>query len=501
MAPEALYEELCRWVREEALLGSVAATLEWDEETCLPPGGVDNRGRQMALLAGLLHERATHPRRAELLDALAGSSLCADPEGAAAVNIRELRKAYERERKVPRALVEELAEATSVAAAAWADARARRSFAPFAPQLEHVIALKRAEAACLAGGGDLYEALLDDHEEGMTIARLEATTPLLRRGLQALLDRVRGATRRPDPALCRGDFPVATQRELGAWIAARMGFDFERGRLDDSVHPFTVGLGPGDCRITARWDARDLSVGLFAVFHEVGHGLYEQGLDASQWGLPAGEQVSDGIDESQSRLWENLVGRSHGFWRYLWPEVAARFPALAGRDRDAVYRAMNRVEPSLIRAVADEVTYHLHIFIRVDLERSLLAGDLAVRDLPAAWAAAYRDVLGVTPVHDGEGCLQDGHWAEGLIGYFPTYTLGDVYAAEVGAAAARHLGPLDAALAVGELGALRAWLSDRIYRHGSRFLPLELIARATGAVPRATTLLDRLARKVDALYG
>jgi len=294
---------------------------------------------------------------------------------------------------------------------------------------------------------------------------------------------------------------LPAQREFASWLAARIGFDFERGRLDESVHPFTTGLGPGDCRITARWDAADLSVGFFTTLHEAGHGLYEQGLDPSQWGLPAGEQVSDGIDESQSRLWENLVGRSAGLWRFLWPELVARFGCLAGADAEAVYRATNRVETSLIRARADEITYHLHIFVRSDLERALLRDELAAGDVPAAWEAGYRKLLGVAPADDGEGCLQDGHWAAGLIGYFPTYTLGDVYAAELGAAADRDLGGLERALAAGELRPLRDWLADRIYRHGCRFAPAELIARATGASPRAETLLRRLEARVERLYG
>jgi carboxypeptidase Taq len=498
MSPEALYEQLVAMVREEALLGSVAATLEWDEETNLPPGGVDNRAAQMALLAGLLHERAVDPRRAELLDALDGSSLCADPLAAPAVNLREVRKGHERECKVARALVEELAEETAVASAVWAEARRRRSFAAFAPHLERVVALKRAEAECLAGGGDLYDALLDDHEEGVTAARLDEILAPLRAGLAALLDRVRGAPR-PDPRPARGDFPLDAQRELGRWVAERMGFDFARGRLDASVHPFTTGLGPGDCRITSRWDPGDLSVGLFAVFHEVGHGLYEQGLDPAEWGLPAGEQVSDGVDESQSRLWENIVGRSAGFWRFLWPELTARF-SMAG-DRDAVYRALNRIEPSLIRAVADEVTYHLHIAVRIDLERALLSGDLPVRDLPAAWSEAYRRVLGVVPPDDAAGCLQDGHWAAGLIGYFPSYTLGDVYAAELACAAERDLGPLEPAFARGDLAPLRDWLTARIYRQGCRFTPVELLERATGSVPTGAALRDRLENRVDELAG
>lgn len=496
MRPEALYAELVAGVREEALLGSVAATLEWDEETHLPPGGVENRARQMALLAGLLHERAVDPRRVELLELLAASPLCADPASTEAVNVRELAKGTARERKVPRGLVEELAEECAVASAVWVEARARRDFAELAPHLSRVFALKRAEAECLAEGGDAYDALLDDHEEGCSAARLDAIMTPLRAGLAALLDRARGAS---DERVA-GTFAVPEQRRLGRWLAERLGFDFARGRLDDSVHPFTTGLGPGDCRITARWDERDPSSGIFAVCHEVGHALYEQGLDETQWGLPAGEQVSDGVDESQSRLWENCVGRSEGFWRFLLPELRARFPAALGAARgDALYRAMNRVAPSLIRAVADEVTYHLHIAVRVELERALLRGELAVRELPAVWAERYGEVLGVVPADDAAGCLQDGHWPAGLVGYFPSYTLGDVYAAELFAAAERELGPLEEAFARGEVAALRGWLGEKIHRQGCRYLPTELIARATGREPTAEALLARLARRVEAL--
>jgi carboxypeptidase Taq len=491
MASDARYDELVALVREEALLSSVSATLEWDEDTAMPDAGVANRARQQALLAGLVHERATHPRRGELLEALAGVSLAPDE----AINLRELRVQYDRDRKVPRSLAEALASEISLAAVAWSDARDRRDLAPFAPHLARIFELKRAEAQCLSSG-DLYDALLDDHESGMSMRMLAPILDALARELPPLIDRARGARDRIDPAILRGDFPELAQRELCEWLAEAVGYDFAGGRLDGAIHPFTIGLGPGDCRITARWDETNLTEGIFTTLHEAGHALYEQGLDVDQWGLPCGMQVSDAIDESQSRLWENVVGRSPGFWRFLWPELGRRFPALASRDRDAYLRAVCRVEPSPIRARADELTYHLHILIRIEIERALLAGDLAIADLPAAWDERYRQLLGLTPRDVTEGCLQDGHWSAGLVGYFPTYTLGDVYAAALAGAAARELGELDDLFARGETAPLREWLRTRVHRVGCRLAAHELI-EAAGQAPSADALLARLRARLD----
>ena len=502
MHAEEAYEALVRDAREEALLAACAALLEWDELTCMPPGGVEGRSRQRALLAGLHHERATSPVRGELLAALEGAPRASDPESTAAANVRELRRVYERSRKLPRRLVEETARVTSLAQQEWVAAREASEFARFEPWLTRIVALKRDEAACLGDGGDAYDALLDGYEPGTTSAQLEPLFEALRRGLAPLAAAIAGSPRRAKLAVLRRDFPIEQQRAFGEMVAAAVGFDFERGRIDVSAHPFSTSLGPGDCRITTRFDARNFCDGFFAILHEVGHALYEQGLAPELRGTPAGEAVSIGMHEAQSRLWENRVGRSRAFWEHFYPQAQEAFRhTLRGVTLDEFHLAVNAVAPSLIRVDADEVTYGLHVLVRFELERALVSGDLAVADLPAAWREAYRRHLGIEPANDAEGCLQDGHWAEGLFGYFPTYSLGDVIAAQLYETAAAELGDLDAQLAKGEFAGLRGWLRERVHREGGRWTAARLVERVTGRPPEPRPLLDALRAKYTALYG
>ena len=285
-------------------------------------------------------------------------------------------------------------------------------------------------------------------------------------------------------------------------MAAAVGFDFERGRLDVAAHPFCTGIGPGDCRITTRFDEHEFSDAFFGILHEVGHGLYEQGLDETQYGTPLGEAVSLGVHESQSRLWENIVGRSQSFWAY-WLPVARRIflEGLADVSLEQFHAAVNHVQPSLIRVRADEATYNLHIIVRFELEQDLLAGNLAVKDLPAAWNEKYREYLGVSPANDAEGCLQDIHWSAGLIGYFPTYTLGNLYAAQLFAAAEAQIGGLDDAFTRGDFAGLLGWLREKIHRQGQRYRAADLVERVTGARPDHRPLIDGLRRKYAELYG
>jgi carboxypeptidase Taq len=286
---------------------------------------------------------------------------------------------------------------------------------------------------------------------------------------------------------------VDRQRIFAEAVANAIGFDFERGRLDTSVHPFCTSLGPGDCRITARFSARDFAGGFFAVLHETGHALYEQGLDPDHYGTPMGEPASLGLHESQSRLWENFVGRSLGFWKHFFPRARGVFrEALHDVALEAFVTDVKRVQPSPIRVEADEVTYNLHVLIRFEIEQALLSGDLPPRDLPDAWTSAHRDTLGFTPANDREGCLQDGHWAEGLIGYFPTYTLGNVYAAQLYAAARSALGDLDDQFARGDFSALLGWLREHVHQHGQRFTAAQLVERVTGSAPSSEPLVESL---------
>jgi carboxypeptidase Taq len=493
MHPQAAYDELIRLSREEAVLASCVDVLEWDEETCLPRAGIAHRSEQLGLLAGLLHERGTAPRLGELLERIEGSDLVSDPESPVAVNVRELRREYDRERRLPRRLVEEIARITPLAQQAWADAREASDYERFRPWLERQIVLAREEAEAVGYPETPYDALLEDFEPGFTTARVKALFVELRRELIPLVQVVAGNGRRSRNSILRRELAIDRQRIFTEAVASAVGFDFERGRLDTSVHPFCSTLGPDDCRITARYTSRDFAGGILTVLHEAGHALYEQGLDAGQFGTPMGEAASIGLHESQSRLWENFVGRSRAFWQHFLPRARGVFhETLRDVELDPFLSALNRVEPSLIRVDADEVTYNLHILIRFELELALLSGDLPAAELPAAWSAAYRDCLGVTPPGDREGCLQDGHWAEGLFGYFPTYTLGNMYAAQLFAAARDEIAGLAGQFARGDFGGLLDWLRDRVHRHGQRYTAAALVERATGKPPHWRPLVDSL---------
>jgi carboxypeptidase Taq len=502
MRPEIAYAELIRRAREQSLLASCAELLAWDEDTYMPPAGVGHRAAQLALLAGLEHARATDPRLGELLAAVEGSPLVVDPDAPESANVRALRRAYDRQARLPRALVEELARVTSLAEREWAEARRAADFDRFRPWLEKVVRLKQCEAAALGPAGDPYDALLDGYEPGARGDDLVTLFDALRRELVPLVNAVAYGGRRPDTTVLRRAYPLAEQRAFGEEAAAAVGFDFRRGRLDTTTHPFFSIIGPGDCRITTRFAANTFGDGFFAILHEVGHGLYEQGLPAGHNGTPLGEAPSLGLHESQARLWENAVGRSRAFWHHFFPRARAAFSGLLGDvTADWFHFAVNAVEASLIRVGADELTYNLHILIRFELERALLAGDLLAADLPGAWNEAYRHHLGVVPPDDAAGCLQDGHWAAGMFGYFPTYTLGNVFAAQLFARARADLGDLDGAFARGDFAGLLGWLRDRVYRHGGRYAALRLIERATGAPPDHRPLVEGLRWKYGELYG
>jgi carboxypeptidase Taq len=502
MRADQAYEELIRRVREESLLTTVEALLEWDEETYMPPGGVESRSEQLALVAGLLHDRGTDPRLGELLAAIEGSDLLADPSGAAAVNVRALRREYDRFVRLPRKLVEEVARTSTLAQKAWASARAAAEFERFRPWLERVVRLKQEEADCVGYDGERYDALLEDYEPGLRSAVASRLFDALRRELVPLLARIEAAPRRPDASVLRRHFPRDRQRRFGETVAAGVGFDFARGRMDLGVHPSCTAVGSGDCRISLRFDERDFAGGLLTILHEVGHALYEQGLEPEHYGTPLGETASVGMDEAQARFWENRVGRDRRFWEHFYPRARELFPeSLGDVPLEEFHFAVNRVAPSRVRVQADEVTYNLHVMIRFDLERSLISGRLLVSDLPEAWNEAYRTTLGVAPRNDAEGVLQDGHWADGMIGYFPTYTLGDVFAAQLYACAELELGNLGELFARGEFATLVRWLGQRVYRQGARHPSARLIEVVTGSPPDHRPLVRILAAKYGELYG
>jgi carboxypeptidase Taq len=428
--------------------------------------------------------------------------LVADPLSPEAVNVRELRRVYDRATKLPTGLVVELARVTSLAHGKWVEARQRSDFALFLPWLERIVKLKQQEADYYGHAGNRYDALLEDYEPGATTAWLEGVFAPLREELVALLDAIQGSSRRPDPSILHRTYPVEQQEGFGRRVAEAFGFDFEAGRLDVVAHPFCSGIGPGDTRLTTRYDERNFGDGFFSIVHETGHGLYDQGLPAEHWGTPRGDAASLGIHESQSRLWENFVARSRAFWVRFFPQAQAAFPAALGEvSLDAFHFAVNDVRPSFIRVDADEVTYNLHIILRFELERALLSGGLAPADVPAAWNERFAALFGLTPPDAAHGCLQDVHWSGGGLGYFPTYTLGNLNAAQLFAAAGRAVGDLEAQIAAGRFDDLLAWLREHIHSRGQQYRAPHLIEVVTGQPLSHQPLMAHLCAKFAPLYG
>jgi carboxypeptidase Taq len=496
MNPEQAYEELIRLSREETLLASCNDFLEWDEEVAMPRKGTKHRAEQAALLAGLSHDRATNPRYAELLDRVEGSALVSDSDSSAAVNVRELRRGYDKECRIPRRLAEESARVTTLSLSAWAKARRKNDYMIAAPWIDKVFALARDEADVSGHSGNRYDALLDDYEPGMTSEKLTALFSQLRDGLLPLIDSRRDVESSDLPDLRAKRFALARQYSFAERIANAVGFDRKTGRIDVGQNAFSTVIGPGDVRVVLRLYSNDLVRSVFTTLHELGHALYDQGLPADHYGTPIGESVSAAFHESQARLWENFVGRSSGFWKHFYPEMQSTFTRqLRGIPLESFMEIINRVTPGPLRGEADEPTYNIHIMIRVELEKALLSGDLVAADLPGAWSELYQRYLGVRPADDRTGCLQDSHWAEGLIGYFPTYTLGNVYAAQIFEAASQDLGNVDEAFSSGDFLRLRDWLREKIHAHGKRFSSAGIIRRISGSPPDPRVLIRNLASR------
>ena len=497
-----VFDRVCDHNRHTALLTSIDALLGWDERCLLPHAAGEYRAEQMTLLAGMIHDRQTDPRLGDWLAELMASPLAADPQSETGVTIRQLKRQYDKKVKLPKTLVEELARATVRGQQVWQEARKQKNFALFQPHLEQIVALKHQQAEALGYEEYPYDALLDEYEQDERTSRLSKVLAGLREALVPLVASIRSSGREPDVSLLARRYPVERQEAFGREVATHIGFSFDRGRLDVTTHPFCSGMGPHDCRITTRYQERFFNSGFFGILHEAGHGIYEQVLRTEQYGLPLGEAVSLGIHESQSRLWENLVGRSRAFWSHFFPAAQKVYPeALQDVSLDEFYFAANDVRSSLVRVEADEATYNLHILIRFELEQALLHDDLDVADLPAAWNAKYQAALGITPPDDAQGVLQDVHWSAGLFGYFPTYSLGNLYAAQFFETADQQLGGLAEQFARGEFEPLRAWLAANIHQHGQRYTAAELVQRITGQPLSPAPLMRYLQAKFAPLYG
>lgn len=495
------YQSLCQHARETEMLVSIDGLLGWDERTKMPPAAGPYRAEQIAYLAGEIHKRQTDPRVGEWLEQLAEDPVGGDPHSDVATNVRELRRLYLKKTRLPQSLVEELSRTSVLGQQVWVEARKDDDFKLFQPILEKTFELKRQEAAAIGFETNAYDALLDAYEPGATVAEVSRVLGGLRDAVLPLLDRIRGFSQQPNSEILQRKYPVDRQEQFGREAATAIGFDFSAGRLDVTDHPFCAEAGPRDVRLTTRYRDSDLADAFFSTLHEAGHGVYEQGLPEDQYGLPTGKAVSLGIHESQSRMWENQVGRSRAFWDRYFPRAQQIFPeAFGDAQRDEFYASVNLVEPSLIRVEADEVTYNLHIFIRFEMEQALLAGDLPVGDLPGEWRERYAANLGVTPPNDADGAMQDVHWSAGLVGYFPTYALGNLYAAQFFRQAGEELGDLDSIFRGGEFGALLNWLREKIYQHGQRYSASELAQRITGGPLTHEAWQEQMTSKYGALY-
>jgi carboxypeptidase Taq len=471
----------------------------------MPAAAAPARAEELALLGRLAHERLTDPRIGELLAACeADRKLTAD--GLAGANLREIRHDYERARKLPADLVAEINRTNSLAIDAWKQARLSSDYDAFRPWLEKQVDLNRRKAACYGlppGGAEPYDALLEEFEPGMTAARLEALFEPLRRELVRLIGEIAATGHEPSQASQEVVVPQALQHALSVRVVTRLGLDPKASRLDTSVHPFSTGIAPGDTRITTRYQKTCFADALGSSMHEAGHGLYEQGLPKKEhWGQPLGEALGMGMHESQSRLWENHVGRSRPFWEWALPQAQELFGAsMQPFDVDDLYRAVNAVRPNLIRVESDEATYNLHIMLRFDLERALLRGDLAPADLPAAWDERIKNDLGLDVPDDTRGCMQDIHWPMGAIAYFPTYTLGNLYAAQLWEAIRDEVDDLDEQIVAGEFKSLLAWLREKIHAHGRRYPAAELCTRLTGHDLGHEPLMRHLRTKYSEIYS
>jgi carboxypeptidase Taq len=501
-SPEAAFAAACDHARRTAVLASVDAVLGWDQQTMLPTAAGSYRAEQAAAVATLAHAARIDPVQGERLEALAEGPLATGGTADQQATIRLLWRDHQKQARLPPRLVEALARTAVEAQQAWVEARKQASWATLAPWLDRTFALKREQAACQLPDLDPYDALMDDYEPGARWRAVAERFARLRAGLVPLVQACVGAARRRDDAPLHRLFPVAAQQTFVREVAARIGFDFDRGRLDTTAHPFCSTLGPDDCRITTRWDERCLSTALYGVLHEAGHGLYEQGLRRDWHGLPPGEAASLGIHESQSRLWENLVGRSREFWEWCLPLARAAFPsALADVDVSRMHEAVLAVRPSFIRVEADEVTYNLHVMLRFDLERAIVHGDLAVADLPAAWDDRFEADFGMRPPDAAAGVLQDIHWSAGLVGYFPTYTLGTMFAAQFMEAACDRLPDWPAECASGRFGGLLGWLREHVHAAGRTLDSEALVTRVTGRPPAEEPLLASLQDRYGPGHG
>jgi len=490
------YRALDERLRAFAALGKAEGLLSWDHAVMMPSGGAASRGEACAAVSSAMHALLSGADFGRLLDAAEAET--PGDETQAAMR-RWARREFERRRRVPAALVSELARHAALSHEIWVEARAKSDFSLFRPALERMFELKRRQAEALAPAGDLYDAWLQEFEPGMTTGEAASVLDAVRAGLAPLVKSV--LARGFEAPVMPGVYPIEQQRRLGELAVREMGFDFERGRLDTAAHPFCCSLGRGDVRLTTRYSEQLPFSSLYGCMHEAGHGLYEQGTGEDLEGTPLATGATMAMHESQSRLWENVVGRSRGFWKRWTPRYHEAFPQTRGLTPEDFYRAVNHVSASCIRVEADELTYGLHVILRFELERDLLAGRLRAADLPEAWNAKMKDSLGIVPPDDARGVLQDVHWAEGLIGYFPTYAIGNVISLQLWEAALAAKPGIEGEIENGGAPSLLSWLVDNVHRRGRTGTAAEIVAAATGRAIDPAPYLRYMTRKYAELAG
>ncbi len=476
-------------VREIAVILSAGAALDWDQETGMPEAATVYRASQLAWLSSHAHELATSDAFRKDLEAAEDTNAGDDPKWTA--NLRELRREFDRATKLPVELVARDSTASSLAKHAWADARQRADFSAFAPHLETLLGIACEKADLWGYANERYDALLEGFERGTSTAAVASLFDGMRPAVREIAARAVETSTSHAPSLPAGPYSIAAQQAFNAEVAAAIGFDFNAGRIDTTTHPFCTTLGPRDVRLTTRYDENDFTSSLFGVLHEAGHGLYEQGLPEEDFGFASGSAVSLGIHESQSRLWENHVGRSRAFWETWYPAAQSAFPQLAGFPLEKFLRYLWRAAFSAIRVEADEATYDLHILLRFGLERRMVNGALRVADVPNAWSENFRELFGFAPDDDRHGCLQDIHWAMGGLGYFATYTLGNINSAQLAAAARRNVS-VRSAMDAGNYRPLLGWLRKSIHSRGGVLDPSDLMKEATGSAPSTDDYLAHL---------
>ncbi len=478
-------------------LNAAMAMLDWDQQTYMPKGGASARAEHSSLLARMAHEAFVSEETQRALEEAAKE---AEPGTDEAAIVRNTQRNMKLRTKFPAELVARKSKLSAEGHEAWVTARANNDFQTFAPILAELFEITKEEANLLGYENHIYDALIDMYEEGATHAQCQTIFDEIRGPIVQLVKDIKESPNQPDDSFLYGEWPNDKQREFTEWLLKQIGFDLDRGRQDTAPHPFCTGWSVGDIRLTTRFKDY-LPSALFGTLHEAGHGMYEQGSPMAWDRTPLAGGVSLGVHESQSRLWENIVGRSEAFITWMLPTLGSYFPALADTDPKTMYCATNKVEPSFIRVEADEVTYNLHVMVRFEVECAVLEGKLAVKDMPAYWNSKYEEYLGITPRTDSEGCLQDVHWSMGSIGYFPTYTMGNLLSYQFWNCLEKDLGDTDALIARGEFRPILEWLIQKIYRHGAKYPPQELVPMVTGKPMGAADYLARLSQKYRSVYG